>query len=87
MPNPFAVYFCGKYISLNQMCQHVFAFQKYIPNVRKEIGASSLPNGIAYYAACLKWHLSVVMTPDAIHQLGLEEVDRISNNMKKVCAN
>ena len=58
--------------------------QTYIPNARPEIGASSLPGGDAYYAACLKWHLSVVMTPQDIHQLGLDEMKRIHSIVEEV---
>lgn len=64
-----------------------FMEQKYLPNVRADIGASSLPNGSAYYAACLKWHLSVEMDVEDIHSLGLEEVARINNLMKQIMAN
>ena len=55
-----------------------------MPMTRKSVGISSLPNGAEYYQACLKWHLSVDMTADEIHQLGKEEVERIYEEMQKV---
>merc|ERR1719419_483894 len=30
----------------------------YMPNLRKDIAATSLPNGVAYYNQCLKFHTS-----------------------------
>ena len=44
---------------------------------------SSLPHGAEFYAACLRFHTSTELTAEQIHQLGLDEVDRIEAEMKK----
>ena len=45
-------------------------------------GASTLPNGEAYYAQRLKSRTTTDMTADEIHQLGLEEVGRLRAEME-----
>jgi uncharacterized protein (DUF885 family) len=42
-----------------------------------KVGAVSLPNGLAWYAAALQLNTTTDLTPDQVHQLGLSEVDRI----------
>ena len=58
--------------------------QRYQPNTRPDIGLCSLPNGQELYQQVLRWHLSVNMTAREIHDLGLQEVNRIHNEMDKV---
>jgi uncharacterized protein (DUF885 family) len=53
-------------------------------NLRPHIAATSMPNGKKYYEACLKWHLSLDMSPEVIHNKGLEEVKSIETKMQKV---
>ncbi len=45
-------------------------------------GAGSLPDGAAYYAERLAFHTTTKLTPDAIHDLGLREVERIHAEMR-----
>ena len=47
-------------------------------------GVWSLPNGAAYYANALKRITTTGMTPDQIHQLGLDEVARIQDEMRGI---
>ncbi|MDG1705346.1 MAG: DUF885 domain-containing protein [Porticoccaceae bacterium] len=47
-------------------------------------GVWSLPNGAAYYANALKRITTTDMTPDQIHQLGLDEVARIQDEMRRI---
>ena len=54
---------------------------------RQTNGASNLPGGADYYREALKWHTSGDMTPEKAHELGLEEVERITGEMKKVRCN
>ena len=49
-----------------------------------KIGASSLPNGMAYYQQRLKSITTTDMTPDQIHELGLAEVARIKMEMDAI---
>ena len=60
------------------------SLQEYLPNTRREVGLWSLPNGTIYYQAILNWHTSVSMTPRQVHNLGLQEVDRIKTLIRKV---
>lgn len=62
----------------------MFSFQVYLKNTRPEVGLWSLPNGTAYYQACLRWHLSLNISAEDVHQLGLSEVKRVSDKIEKV---
>jgi uncharacterized protein (DUF885 family) len=42
-----------------------------------KVGASSLPNGAAWYAAALNLNTTTDLTPAQVHQIGLKEVTRI----------
>ncbi|MFZ5616264.1 MAG: DUF885 domain-containing protein [Pseudomonadota bacterium] len=53
----------------------------YKPACRTTIGASSLPDGAAYYAFRARRFTTTDMAPDEIHALGLKEVARIRKEM------
>ena len=53
-----------------------FLQSTYIPAGRTEPGAWSLPDGDAYYAFRVKRSTTTDLTPDQIHQIGLDEVAR-----------
>ena len=53
-------------------------------HTRPHYGIGSLEFGQDYYKACLKFHLSEDKTPQEVHDTGLREVHRISQQMKKV---
>ncbi|HEX3886072.1 MAG TPA: DUF885 domain-containing protein [Phenylobacterium sp.] len=46
-----------------------------------KVGAVTLPNGLAWYAAALKLQTRTDLTADKIHKLGLSEVKRIQGEM------
>jgi uncharacterized protein (DUF885 family) len=46
-----------------------------------KVGAVTLPNGLAWYAAALKLQTRTDLTADQIHKLGLSEVTRIQAEM------
>lgn len=56
----------------------------YLPASRESIGASELPNGKEFYEYRVRSFTTTQMTPDEIHQLGLEEVKRIRDEMQQV---
>ncbi len=64
-----------------------FLENDYIPNLRTEISAEKgYPDGTAYYEDCLKFHTTTNMTPDEIHQLGLDEIKRVRSEMERIAA-
>jgi len=59
-----------------------FFESEYRPQARKSLGASALPDGHAYYADLVRYYTSLPdATPEAIHKLGLSEVERIHAEM------
>ncbi|CAB4063337.1 GUF1 [Lepeophtheirus salmonis] len=63
---------------------HAYIKNEYLNNTRSEIGCTTLPNGKKYYAALLKFHTSTNYTAEEIHNIGLKEVEKIENQMKKI---
>ncbi|MDP2633241.1 MULTISPECIES: DUF885 domain-containing protein [unclassified Pseudoalteromonas] len=61
-----------------------FLTNEYIPNSRNSIGYADLPNGKSWYEYEIKKHTTLELKADEIHQIGLDEVSRILNEMKKV---
>ena len=61
-----------------------FFRNEYLPGARTTLAASELPNGRAYYQFKIREFTTLDLTPDAIHQIGLNEVDRISGEMDAV---
>jgi uncharacterized protein (DUF885 family) len=58
--------------------------EEYVPKGRTEVGLWSLPDGEARYAYQVKVSTTTDMTPEQIHQIGLQEVERIEGEMRKV---
>jgi len=50
----------------------------------QEVGVWHLKNGDAYYAYMLRHHTTTDFTPEEVHQLGLKEVARIQQDMRKI---
>ena len=63
-----------------------FLATEYLPASRKQLGARSLPGGERYYAWLVENHTTTKLTPDQIHQNGLDEVARIRREMDGVIA-
>jgi uncharacterized protein (DUF885 family) len=55
--------------------------KSYVPAGRTDPGLWSLPNGDALYRFAVKQQTTTAMDPQAIHDLGLKEVDRIHADM------
>src|SRR5581483_281175 len=51
-----------------------FVSEEYAPKGRMEIGVWSLPDGDAYYSFRVKQSTTTDMTPEQIHELGLQQV-------------
>jgi len=61
-----------------------FMVNRYQPNARKNIAASSLPKGHQYYKNRLQHYTTLPMTADEVHQIGLTEVARIRDEMNTI---
>jgi len=61
-----------------------FFRQEYLPGARKTLGASELPNGLAFYKQRIREFTSLDLPPEEIHKIGLAEVERISAEMNAV---
>ncbi len=56
----------------------------YVPKARTTVGLGDMPGGKALYRYLVEATTTTTMTPEAIHALGLSEVDRIHGEMAKV---
>lgn len=63
---------------------HDFVKNDYLPKCRTSSGLGALPGGDAWYAQLVADNTTTNLTPDQIHQIGLDEVARIQNEMRKV---
>lgn len=63
-----------------------FLETEYLPKARKALAARTLPDGERYYAWLVQDHTTTKLTPDQIHQNGLDEVARIRREMEAVIA-
>lgn len=61
-----------------------FVQTEYMPKARTDIAAESLPDGKAYYRALIREYVTLDLTPDQIHQIGLDEVGKIEAEMHAV---
>ena len=72
--------------SFTPAMKKLLAFVKndYLPAARKEIGASSLPDGAAYYQYAIRRQTTTDLTAKEIHEIGLKEVARIHREMEGI---
>ncbi|MRV75967.1 DUF885 family protein [Duganella sp. FT92W] len=59
-----------------------FLESEYLPASRDSTGWSALPNGAKWYQARISDSTNLPLTPQAVHELGLKEVARISGQMQ-----
>jgi uncharacterized protein (DUF885 family) len=71
---------------VNEGYQKLLSFfdEEYYPASRPLIAAYNLPDGEAYYQHCIRYYTSLEISPEAIHKIGLEEVERIRTEMQAV---
>lgn len=62
----------------------IFFNDRYLPNSRNALAASSLPDGKAYYAYLVRHFTTTGMTPAQVHALGLRKVTEIHQQMLDV---
>jgi uncharacterized protein (DUF885 family) len=58
-----------------------FLRDTYIPNARTTIAAEALPDGKAYYQSKIREYVTLDLSPNEIHALGLREVAKIHDEM------
>jgi uncharacterized protein (DUF885 family) len=63
---------------------HDFIRDEYLPKARASVAWSDLPNGAKWYAFLARYFTTTDLTPDAIHELGVNEVARIRSEMEQV---
>jgi len=56
----------------------------YLPASREAIGVINNPDGGACYAAAVKYHATVDLTPQQIHDMGLAEMTKIQGEMREI---
>ena len=61
-----------------------FLGDEYLANARDTVGLYAQPNGDDWYAYMVRVRTTTDMTPDEIHQIGLDEVARIHEEMRGV---
>ncbi len=61
-----------------------FLRDEYLPAARETVGMSELPDGRAWYALMVRANTTTDLSPEAIHQYGLDEVARILGEMNAV---
>jgi len=61
-----------------------FFNDEYYPNARETIGASDLPDGQAYYEQRTRHFTTLDLSPEEIHNIGLQEVKRIKGEMTEI---
>ena len=61
-----------------------FIGDEYLSAARESVGLSELPNGEAWYAHMVKLRTTTDLSPEDIHQIGLDEVARIHEEMRGV---
>ncbi len=61
-----------------------FLGDEYISAARETVGLYAQPNGEAWYAYMIRLRTTTDMTADEIHQIGLDEVARIHDEMRVV---
>ena len=57
---------------------------EYLPKSRDSIGLDGVPNGKEWYEYVARYHTTTKLTPDEIHNIGLNEVKRIRSEMEQI---
>lgn len=61
-----------------------FFRDEYVPEARTTLAAEALPDGKAFYRQQIREYTTLDLTPDRIHQIGLDQVAKIHAQMLKV---
>ena len=61
-----------------------FLEKEYLPAARDAIGVSADPEGAACYDASVRYHSSLPISAKQVHETGLQQVDRLTAEMKEI---
>ncbi len=61
-----------------------FISEQYLPNAQDEIGVRSIPGGEAFYEHRVRYFATDDITPQAVFDIGMSEVNRIKKEMEKI---
>lgn len=73
-----------QYVTQAYRDYRTFMVEEYRPNARETIGLSAIPNGLEYYKNRAKHYTTTELSPEQIHQMGLDEVKRIRAEMAEI---
>ena len=63
---------------------HDFLKDDYLINSRDSIGIKDIPNGKEYYEFLARFYTTTDLTPEEIHNIGLQEIKRIRSEMEEI---
>lgn len=63
---------------------HAFIRDEYLPSARETAGLGALPGGEDWYAWLVRHHTTTDLSPEEIHRIGLDEVERIHGEMRAI---
>ncbi|MFM2120472.1 MAG: hypothetical protein RL722_1940, partial [Pseudomonadota bacterium] len=63
-----------------------FLAERYVPAARPGVGLSELPGGRALYEHLVRSQTTLDLAPEAIHALGLREVDKLTQGMVAIAS-
>ncbi|MFD0863872.1 DUF885 domain-containing protein [Sungkyunkwania multivorans] len=63
-----------------------FFEEEYLPKTRTTLGISETPNGRAFYKNRIHYYTTLNLSAQEIHEIGLQEVARIKEEMTKIIA-
>jgi len=63
---------------------HDFLVKEYLPAAREAIAVAANPNGAACYDGSLRFHSTLPITAKEVHELGLQQVEKITGEMKQI---
>ena len=61
-----------------------FLSSEYLPGARDSIAVTDAPDGAACYAAAIRFHTSMSLSPEEIHETGLREMERLYEEMRVI---
>ena len=61
-----------------------FFREEYVPEARTTLAAEAMPDGKAFYRQQIHEYTTLALSPDQIHQIGLDQVAKIHTQMLKV---